>query len=100
MRAVPYPARRLHYVEGMVEDTIPGQAPAQIAILRLDTDWYASTKHELHELYPRLSSGGVLIIDDYGWWHGCRKAVEEFLEETGARLLLLRMDEGRIAVRP
>jgi O-methyltransferase len=100
MRAVPYPAHRLHYVEGMVEDTIPGQAPAEIAILRLDTDWYASTKHELNELYPRLSSGGVLILDDYGWWQGSRKAVEEYLEETGARLLLLRIDEGRIAVRP
>ncbi|MFJ4877804.1 TylF/MycF/NovP-related O-methyltransferase [Streptomyces sp. NPDC088745] len=97
---VPYPAERLHYVQGKVEDTVPEQAPEQISILRLDTDWYASTKHELKHLYSRLVSGGVLLIDDYGYWQGSRQAVDEFLEETGEQLLLLRMDEGRIAVKP
>jgi hypothetical protein len=47
-----------------------------------------------------LVSGGVLLIDDYGWWQGSKAAVDEFLEKTGARLLMLRMDEGRIAVKP
>ncbi|WP_405798861.1 TylF/MycF/NovP-related O-methyltransferase [Streptomyces sp. NBC_01506] len=98
--SVPYPGERVHYVQGMVEDTVPQQAPEQISILRLDTDWYASTKHELEFLYPRLVSGGVLLIDDYGYWQGSRQAVDEFLEKTGERLLLLRMDEGRIAVKP
>lgn len=97
---VPYPEDRVHYVQGLVEETVPEKAPEQIAILRLDTDWYASTRHELEHLYPRLVSGGVLLIDDYGWWQGSRQAVDEFLEKTGARLLLLRMDEGRIAVKP
>ncbi|WP_326697806.1 TylF/MycF family methyltransferase [Streptomyces sp. NBC_01754] len=97
---VPYPQERVHYVPGKVEDTVPGQAPEQIAILRLDTDWYASTRHELEHLYGRLVSGGVLLIDDYGYWQGSRQAVDEFLEKTGERLLLLRMDEGRIAVKP
>lgn len=97
---VPYPKERLHYVRGRVEDTVPGQAPEQISILRLDTDWYASTKHELEHLYSRLVSGGVLLIDDYGYWQGSRQAVDEFLDKTGERLLLLRMDEGRIAVKP
>ncbi|MEU1124254.1 TylF/MycF/NovP-related O-methyltransferase [Streptomyces sp. NPDC005899] len=97
---VPYPEHRVHYVRGRVEDTVPGQAPEQISILRLDTDWYASTRHELRHLYSRLVSGGVLLIDDYGYWQGSRQAVDEFLEETGERLLLLRMDEGRIAVKP
>ncbi|WP_406394763.1 TylF/MycF/NovP-related O-methyltransferase [Streptomyces sp. NBC_00887] len=97
---VPYPKDRIHYVQGKVEDTVPEQAPGQISILRLDTDWYASTKHELEHLYSRLVSGGVLLIDDYGYWQGSRQAVDEFLEETGAQLLLLRMDEGRIAVKP
>ncbi|MFI1221773.1 MULTISPECIES: TylF/MycF/NovP-related O-methyltransferase [unclassified Streptomyces] len=97
---VPYPKERVHYVRGRVEDTVPGQAPEQISILRLDTDWYASTKHELEYLYSRLVSGGVLLIDDYGYWQGSRQAVDEFLEKTGERLLLLRMDEGRIAVKP
>ncbi|MFE9459458.1 TylF/MycF/NovP-related O-methyltransferase [Streptomyces californicus] len=97
---VPYPEERVHYVRGRVEDTVPGRAPEQIAILRLDTDWYASTKHELEHLYDRLVPGGVLLIDDYGYWQGSRQAVDEFLEKTGERLLLLRMDEGRIAVKP
>ncbi|MCX3060106.1 TylF/MycF/NovP-related O-methyltransferase [Streptomyces beihaiensis] len=97
---VPYPAERVHYVRGKVEDTVPGQAPEQIAVLRLDTDWYASTRHELDHLYDRLVPGGVLLIDDYGYWQGSRQAVDEFLERTGERLLLLRMDEGRIAVKP
>jgi hypothetical protein len=97
---VPYPEERLHYVQGKVEDTVPDEAPEQISILRLDTDWYASTKHELDHLYSRLVSGGVLLIDDYGYWQGSRKAVDDFMEKTGERLLLLRMDEGRVAVKP
>jgi hypothetical protein len=98
--AVPYPKERVHFHKGLVEETIPHEAPDQIAILRLDTDWYESTKHELEHLYPRLVSGGVLLIDDYGWWKGAREAVHEFLEESGERLLLLRMASGRIAVKP
>ncbi|MEV7915337.1 TylF/MycF/NovP-related O-methyltransferase [Streptomyces griseus] len=97
---IPYPKERVHYVRGRVEDTVPAQAPEQISILRLDTDWYASTKHELEHLYSRLVSGGVLLIDDYGYWQGSRQAVDEFLDKTGEQLLLLRMDEGRIAVKP
>jgi O-methyltransferase len=97
---VPYPSERVHFHKGMVEETIPAAAPEQIAILRLDTDWYESTRHELEHLYPRLSRGGVLLIDDYGWWKGSREAVHEFLEESGERLLLLRMASGRIAVKP
>ncbi|MFJ4715763.1 TylF/MycF/NovP-related O-methyltransferase [Streptomyces sp. NPDC088785] len=97
---VPYPAERIHFVRGKVEETVPDRAPERIAVLRLDTDWYASTRHELEHLYDRLVPGGVLLIDDYGYWQGSRQAVDEFLEKTGARLLLLRMDEGRIAVKP
>jgi len=100
MAQIEYPQTQVHYHAGMVEETIPDQAPEQIAILRLDTDWYESTRHELAHLYSRLSSGGVLILDDYGHWEGARRAVDEFLEETGARLLLLRASSGRIAVKP
>lgn len=100
MSRFPYPQERIHYVPGMVEDTVPGKAPEAISVLRLDTDWYASTKHELETLYPRLVSGGILIIDDYAWWEGSRKAVDEFLERTGEQLLLLRISSGRIAVKP
>ena len=97
---VPYPSERVHYVAGKVEDTIPSGAPESIALLRLDTDWYDSTRHELEHLYPRLVSGGILIIDDYGSWQGAKQATDEFLEQTGARLLMLRAGRGRIAVKP
>jgi hypothetical protein len=100
MAQVGYPAERIHYHPGLVEETIPGGAPEQIALLRLDTDWYASTKHELDHLYDRVPSGGVVIIDDYDYWEGSRKAVDEFVATTGVRLLLAPMGSGRIAVKP
>jgi O-methyltransferase len=98
---VGYPAERIHFVEGPVEQTLPGEAPDAIALLRLDTDWYASTKHELVHLYPRLASGGVLILDDYGYWQGARRAVDEYLSENELQLLLNRIDNtARIALKP
>ena len=98
--ATGYPAERLHFVRGRVEETIPGTAPERIALLRLDTDWYESTRHELHHLYPRLSDGGVLIIDDYGDWEGCRRAVDEYLAEQASPVLLSRIDySGRLAIK-
>jgi hypothetical protein len=101
MNSTGYPQSRVHYVEGRVEDTVPAMAPDQIALLRLDTDWYESTRHELQHLLPRVVSGGVLIVDDYGHWKGARRAVDEYLDETGIRLLLCRIDfTGRIAVIP
>ena len=97
---VPYPTERIHFVKGPVEETIPGILPDKIAILRLDTDWYESTAHELAHMYDRLVPGGVLMLDDYGWWQGSRLATDEFLERTGEKLLLLRMGSGRVAVKP
>ena len=78
MSETGYPEERVHFVQGMVEDTIPNHAPDRIAVLRLDTDWYASTRHELEHLYPRLVPGGVLLLDDYGYWEGSRRATEEY----------------------
>jgi hypothetical protein len=95
-----YPAERIHYYPGMVEDTIPDQAPEQIALLRLDTDWYSSTKHELEHLYDRLVPGGVLILDDYGDWDGARKAIDEWVASRDEKLFLVPMGWGRIAVKP
>jgi hypothetical protein len=100
MAQLDYPADRIHYHPGLVEETIPERAPEQIALLRLDTDWYASTRHELEHLYDRVSPGGVVIIDDYDYWEGSRKAVDEFIERTGARLLLAPMGSGRITIKP
>lgn len=99
-RDVPYPAERIHYVQGKVEETIPDQLPEQISVLRLDTDWYESTAHELKHMYDRLSPGGVLMLDDYGHWAGAKKATDEFIDRTGEPLLLLRMSNGRVAVKP
>ena len=95
-----YPANRIHLVPGMVEDTLPESAPERIALLRLDTDWYESTKHELEQLFPRLVERGVLVVDDYGHYEGARRAVDEYLADTGERLLLSRIDyTGRVAVK-
>ena len=94
-----YPDDRVHYVAGAVEETLPQFAPAQIALLRLDTDWYESTRHELVHLFPRLSPGGVLIIDDYGHWRGARRAVDEYLAAHRVPLLLNRIDyTGRMGI--
>lgn len=99
MAETGYPEDRIHYHVGLVEDTIPEQAPEQISILRLDTDWYSSTRHELEHLFPRLAPGGVLILDDYGHWDGARKATDEFLAGLAEPLLLLPLSAGRIGVR-
>jgi O-methyltransferase len=98
--SVDDPRELVHFVEGKVEDTIPDRAPEEIAILRLDTDWYESTRHELTHLYQRLAPGGVLIIDDYGTWKGSKDATDEFVAETGEPLLLVRTGRGRAAVKP
>lgn len=95
-----YPKRNLKFIEGRVEDTIPKLMPKRIALLRLDTDWYASTYHELTHLYPRLVSGGVLIIDDYGHWKGARIAVDKYFRKQNISILLNRIDyTGRIAIK-
>ena len=95
-----YPPERISMIKGKVEETIPGNAPDSIALLRLDTDWYESTRHELEHLFPRLSPGGVLIIDDYGHWQGCKRAVDEYLGKNEVRIFLARIDyTGRIGVK-
>jgi O-methyltransferase len=100
LHATGYPAERIHFVVGPVEETIPAQAPERVAVLRLDTDWYVSTKHEMEHLYPRLSRGGVLIVDDYGHWQGARQAVDEYFDATHEPLLLARTDyTGRMGVK-
>jgi O-methyltransferase len=97
MLSTGYPEERVHLVRGMVEETIPLQAPEQIALLRIDTDWYSSVKHSLESLYPRLQPGGILILDDYGAWDGARKAVDEFFNGS---VFLQRIDyTARLVVK-
>jgi hypothetical protein len=100
MLSTGYPEDRVVFVPGRVEETIPGVAPDNVSLLRLDTDWYESTHHELVHLYPRLSVGGVLLLDDYGHWRGARQAADEYFNEAGHFPLLNRIDyTGRIAIR-
>jgi hypothetical protein len=99
--SIGYPQERVHFVQGPVEETLPHNAPNEVALLRLDTDWYESTKHELVHLYPRLSRGGVLILDDYGFWQGARRAVDEYVDTLDEPILLNRIDHtARIGLKP
>jgi hypothetical protein len=101
LNQVGYPKGKLNFIRGKVEDTIPDHLPETIALLRLDMDWYEPTLHAMRHLFPRLQSKGVLIIDDYGHWEGCRQAVDDTLKEMGVHLLLNRTDyTGRIAIKP
>lgn len=89
-----YPQEKIFFVKGKVEDTIPGILPKKIAVLRLDTDWYESTYHELVHLYPLLSKGGFFIIDDYGYWKGAREALEQYFKENNIKIFLNRLDNS------
>jgi O-methyltransferase len=100
LATLDYPQERFHLVEGPVEETIPGGAPQRIALLRLDTDWYESTRHELEHLYDRLAPGGVLIIDDYGSWQGSKEATDEFIAGLDRKPLMVRAGRSRIGTKP
>ncbi len=101
LTATGYPPARIHYVQGKVEDTVPATAPEHICMLRLDTDWYESTRHELLHLYPRLATHGVLIIDDYGHWRGSQQATDEYMSQLQLAPFLNRIDySGRLAIKP
>lgn len=96
-----YPQENFIFVKGMVEDTLPSQSPEKISLLRLDTDFYASTYHELVHLYPVLTVGGVLIIDDYGYFQGARIATDQYLTEQKLPLYLSRITQSvRVAIKP
>lgn len=100
LKRTGYPMDRFVFVEGDVATTIPERAPGQISLLRLDTDWYESTRHELVHLFPRVAERGVLIIDDYGYWSGARKAVDEYFAAYERRFLMHRIDfSGRILMK-
>ena len=87
-----YPADKVHYVEGDVLETLKNTNICDIALLRLDTDWYESTLAELVSLLPRLVKGGICIIDDYGHWEGSRKAVDEYFNNSDFKPLMFHVD--------
>jgi O-methyltransferase len=100
MMQTRYPWEKMIWVPGRVESTIPHQAPEEIALLRLDTDWYQSTSHELEHLYPRLAEGGILIVDDYGHWQGAKRAVDSYFQQHAIDTELCTIDyTGRLLIK-
>ncbi len=100
MKKTMFPEECIHFIEGKVENTLSKIKPQNIALLRLDTDWYESTKCELEQLYPLLSIGGVLIVDDYGHFSGAKKAVDEYFSKTNVKPLMNRIDySGRLIIK-
>jgi O-methyltransferase len=91
---IGYDSGYLHYHKGWFQDTLPNDADkiGDIAILRLDGDWYASTKVCLEYLYDKVVSGGFIIIDDYWAYDGCKKAVDEFIQSRGIKAFLIDVD--------
>lgn len=92
---VGYDSAFLHYHKGWFQETLPLDSSeiSQIAILRLDGDWYASTKVCLEYLYDKVSPGGIVIVDDYGCYEGCKKAVDEFRSRQGISAFLHYVDQ-------
>lgn len=98
--SISYPEDNISFIEGDIVETLKTSIPNQIAVLRLDTDWYESTRVEMEVLFPRLVKGGVLLIDDYGAWEGARKAVDEYIDRNKITILLHRTDySGRSGIK-
>jgi hypothetical protein len=93
-QVIGYPSELLTYHVGWFQDTLPRDAPGlgEIALLRLDGDWYDSTRLPLLHLYDKVVKGGVIVIDDYGHFEGCRRAVDEFIQSCGEPVLLGHID--------
>lgn len=89
----------IHFVQGDVIETLERIKPEAISVLRLDTDWYESTAVEFQQLYPRLSTGGVLIVDDYGCWAGSRKATDDYFREVPGPMLTRIDKEVRLGIK-
>ena len=100
VRSTGYPFSNFHFIEGDVAQTLQTSVPEKIALLRLDTDWYESTRVGLEVLYPRLVPGGVCILDDYGHWQGARTAVDEYFTAQGHRPYMHPIDySGRVFIK-
>ena len=97
--AIEYPKNLVNYRVGDITRTAIDQLPGKIALLRLDTDYYESTKWELENLYPLLQTGGILIVDDYDHWNGSRKACDEYFKKNGNHNFLMHMENGRIMIK-
>ena len=84
---------------GWFAETFPHARTGQIALLVIDADWYDSVKLVLHTFYDAVAPGGIIYIDDYGYWEGCRKATDEFFAERHIEVPLLAIDDTGHAFR-
>lgn len=100
IQSTKYPMDKIKFIKGDICETLNFKVnrPQKISLLRLDTDWYKSTKKELEILYPLLSDKGVLIVDDYNHWQGCKEAVNEYFKNIGANLKFEEVDYSSIKV--
>jgi hypothetical protein len=91
----------VNYVKGLFQDTMGKSGPESIALLHIDGDWYDSVKTCLDHLYDCVTPGGIIQFDDYGYWKGARKAIDEFLSSRNLQVPLIRIDySGRYLVKP
>ncbi len=97
LNSTGYPQEKLHYIVGDVMETLKDKTtiPEKIAILRLDTDWYESSKFELEQMYDNVVSGGVIIFDDYYHWEGQRKATNEFFSSRNIDYDFVNLGNGK-----
>lgn len=95
-----YPCKYLHYIIGDVCETLENEIniPENIAILRLDTDWYESSKIELIKLFPNVVKGGIVIFDDYYYWNGQRQATNEYFNEINKQYEFVKVNEQTSAI--
>jgi hypothetical protein len=87
---------QVRFLRGWFRDTLPTAPISQLALMRLDGDLYDSTRDALQSLYPKLSPGGYVIIDDYGTYSECRRAVHDYLDSSGEAADLERVDENAV----
>lgn len=97
LNSTGYPQTKLHYIVGDVMKTLSNKQniPEKIAILRLDTDWYESSKYELEQMYDNVVEGGVIIFDDYYHWNGQRKATDDFFKARNLDYFFFNMKNGK-----
>ncbi len=97
LNSTGYPQEKLHYIVGDVMETLRDKTaiPEKIAVLRLDTDWYESSKYELEQMYDNVVTGGVIIFDDYYHWEGQRKATNEFFSSRNINYDFVNLGNGK-----
>ena len=86
-----FPLERIVFRKGLFQDTFKEPFPQKVALLHIDADWYESVLHALRTFYPRVSDGGVIILDDFGYWEGARRAFYAFCREFSVEPLLERV---------